>query len=206
VSPAEVATEAIITANKAGQERVPIGVVTARAKRIYQHKRRSIHQRFMGVFYRTVKTFTLTSASNLYTPTSPAMVAPILVETSIATAGNSRYTPVKPADQGNPDSRFGWYVVYDATGRSILFTQQGDAAGNYRLTYLEAHAPGDTDQLVLPDGYEDVIVWELAAWLRMAYEEDYASYKREAKDLEEEADSNLRLWTGKHPSPGLTNG
>lgn len=206
MSPSELVTEAVVTANKVGQAKVGQEVILARGKRLYQRKRLSIHQRFMGIFYREVKTFTLTSASNLFLPTNPSMIAPILVETQIAAAGNNRYVPVKPADQGNPDSRFGWSQIHDVNGKSILFTQAGDAAGNYRLTYLGAHAVGDNEQMVLPDGYEDVLVWELAGWLRFCYEEDSRTCKVEARELENEADEILRLWTGKHPSPGLTNG
>lgn len=206
MTPSELATEAAIAANKTGLDRVVSATIIARGKRLYSRKRRKIHNAFPGIFYREQKTFTLTT-TNTYLPTSPTMVVPILVERQIGvSAATPQYAPVRVFDRGNPDSYFGWTVIYDATGRLIMFTQSGQAAGTYRVTYLGAHAPADGEEMVLPEGYEDVLVMELAAWLRVCYEESPRECLAEAKMLEDEADMDLRGWHGAHPVPGLTNG
>ncbi len=205
MTPSELATEAIIAANKVGQDRVGTATIISRGKRLYARKRLSVHQRFKGVFFRTSVTFTLTT-TNLYAPTPTAMVAPILVEKAIFSGANPEYSPVRLMDKGAPDAYFGWQQIVSGGVRVIQFSQAGQAAGDYRLTYLEVHAPADGDQMVLPDGYEDVLVAELGAWLRGCYEESTRDLYEEASRLEDEADTYLRGWNGHHPIPGLTNG
>lgn len=205
MTPTELATEAAIAANKVGQDRVSTATITARGKRLYRRKRLAIHQRFPGIFYRTEATFTLTTAVNTYTP-SPAMLVPILVEVKLGTGSTALYQPVKLADRSAPDSYFGWMQQLSGSSQIIRFTQAGQAAGDYRLTYVEDHAPADGAEMVLPPAYEDVLVAELAAWLRSCYEEDAEWQRREAKELEAECDDYLRGWNGMHPRPGLTNG
>lgn len=207
LTPAELATEAQYAANKFGQDRVPVATIVARGKRLYTRKRIAIHTRFKGIFYRTSVTFTLTSASNTYTPTPLAMVAPILVERQIGTGATfQQYEPVRMMDKGFPDGCFGWAQIVVGGVKVITFSNAGQAAGNYRLTYLEEHAPADAAAMVLPDGYEDVLVAELAAWLRSCYDENANWQRDEAKALEDECDSMLRGWNGFHVLPGLTNG
>lgn len=110
--------------------------------------------------------------------------------------------PVEVSDELNP--HYGCINVREEDG-VLKLAPTSLTAGTWRIVYVpKPDGLVDDDQdVILPEGLEDILIQQAAAFIRRRHDEDPMPHTQQADTVWREQKSALRRRYGRHAQPGL---